>query len=70
MATQSRNGVMPPKNRTKDALAKSDSSARKETEAVLANAVGQIENAFGKGYIIKHHNVAGAAEARKTKRAL
>ncbi len=28
------------KNRTKDALAKSDSSARKETESVLANAVG------------------------------
>jgi recombination protein RecA len=61
MATQSRNGVMPGKNRTKDALAKGDSSARKETEAVLANAVGQIEKAFGKGSIMKLDQVAGAA---------
>jgi recombination protein RecA len=60
MATQSRNGVMA-KNRAKDALVKNDSSARKETEAVLANAVGQIEKAFGKGSIMKLDQVAPAA---------
>jgi len=49
------------KNRTKDALAKSESSARKETDAVLANAVGQIEKAFGKGSIMKLDQVAPAA---------
>lgn len=52
---------MAAKNRTKDALAKSDSSSRKETETVLANAVGQIEKAFGKGSIMKLDQVAGAA---------
>ncbi|MGC1273157.1 MAG: recombinase RecA [Planctomycetaceae bacterium] len=50
------------RNRTKEALAKSDSSAaRKETESVLANAVGQIEKAFGKGSIMKLDEIAPAA---------
>ena len=44
---------MPPKTRTKEALVKDTPTSRKETDSVLANAVGQIEKAFGQGSIMK-----------------
>lgn len=44
---------MPPKTRAKEALVKNTPKTQKETDAVLANAVGQIEKAFGQGSIMR-----------------
>lgn len=44
---------MPPKSRTKEAIVKDTSKARKDTESVLDAAVGQIEKAFGQGAIMR-----------------
>ena len=63
MVTLSRNGSMAGKSRVKDALAKGDAPSRKdrETDSVLASAVGQIEKAFGKGSIMKLNETAASA---------